>query len=101
MIHDLYFVLTDSGVNAPREINGAKEKIKYIRMTRQPLHFHSMWAHPPEGPWSQGTRVCCPASCFSTPLFSTAGIVIFNPLPTYQNNDTILYFLNIYQKCES
>lgn len=28
MIHDLYFVLSASHVNAPKETNGAKEKIK-------------------------------------------------------------------------
>lgn len=53
MIHDLYSVLSASSVSAPKEINGAKEKIKNNKNV-MPAHPFTI-AHrlpQPEGPWS-------------------------------------------------
>ena len=84
MIHDLYFVLSDSSVTAPKEINEAKEKIKYNKNDTPAHPFPTAYGlTAPEGPGSRGKRVCSPALCISTPLFLIAGIIIFNPLPTY------------------
>lgn len=84
MIHDLYFVLSASTVSAPKEINGAKEKIKYNRNDTPAHPFSTVHGlTTPEGPGSWGKRVCIPASHISTPLVLVVGIIIFNPLPIY------------------